>query len=146
MNRHLVNGLRFAAVVAILVFVFSYTPLSMMIRIPYDVFRSTNQKRALQGRSDYPQIAAACVTLARSLTADDGTTIEVADPRVPATLRSLAPCYIFANKKQVSLPFHGGFDHYGYVVRQSDTNPKQWTISYYDESPNEKVLATFSSD
>src|SRR5688500_17386 len=32
--------------------------------------KSAHQQRALQNRSDYPQIAAACVTLARAITND----------------------------------------------------------------------------
>lgn len=43
------------------------------------------------------------------------------------------------------MEFHGGFDHYGYRVRQSDTSPKQWTISYYTEQ-GERLLTMISHD
>ena len=66
------------------------------------------------------------------------------DPRVPALLHSLAPQYIYASSNYVVMEFHGGFDHYGYRVRQSDTTPSRWTISYYTEK-GERVLTTISS-
>lgn len=109
----------------------------------YDAFRSASQKRELQSRSDYPQIAAACVTLARTLT--NSALLYPSDPQVPALLRTLAPRHIHASTNFVELEFHGGFDHYGFNVRQSDTNPKEWSISFYTED-NRKLLTTISHD
>jgi hypothetical protein len=90
----------------------------------YDGFRSSSQRRALQRRSDYSQIATACV---------------------PTLIRSLSPRYISASSNHVTMEFHGGFDHYGYRVRQSDTNATQWTISWYTEQ-GERLLTTISHD
>jgi hypothetical protein len=109
----------------------------------YQAFRSSGQQRALQNRSDYPQIAAACVTLSRAVT-NDGL-IYPSDPIVPPLLRSLSFQYIAADSNHITMEFHGGFDHYGYHVRQSATDPKQWTISYYTEK-SEKPLTTISHD
>src|SRR5437016_6012082 len=108
----------------------------------YDGFRCAWQSRALQNRSDYPQIAAACATLTRAIT-NHSILIPVADPRVPPLLRSLSPRYIGASSNHVTLEFHGGFDHYGYRFQQVDTDPKQWTLSYYTEH-GEKLLTTIS--
>jgi hypothetical protein len=109
-----------------------------------DGFQSAKQKRALQGRSDYTQIATACVSLARSTT-NENTLIKPTDPIVPGLLRSLSPRYISASSNYVTMEFHGGFDHYGYRVRQSATNVKQWTISWYTEQ-GQRLLATISHD
>ena len=110
--------------------------------IVYDAFRSSNQRRALQNRSDYPQIAAACVALAR---ATNSEIIWPTNPVVPPLLRSLKPQYIDASSNLVMLEFHGGFDHYGYRVRQSDTNAQEWTISWYTEK-GQWLLTTISRD
>lgn len=107
-------------------------------------FRSVRHQRALQARSDYPQIAAACVSLARSIT-NDSALIWPSDPIVPATLRSLSPKYINAETNSITLEFHGGFDHYGFRVDQSDTDPKLWTIYYYTEQ-SQKLLTTITND
>jgi hypothetical protein len=110
----------------------------------YYGFKVAGQRRVLQSRSDYPQIAAACVTLARAST-NESALIKPTDPIVPPILRSLSPRYISASSNHVTMEFHGGFDHYGYRVRQSDTNLKQWTISYYTEQ-GERLLTTISHD
>ncbi len=110
----------------------------------YYACKIAGQRRALQSRSDYPQIAAACVTLTRAIT-NESALIKPTDPVVPAILRSLSPRYMSASSNHVTLEFHGGFDHYGYRVRQSDSNPKQWTISYYTEQ-GERLLTTISHD
>ncbi len=112
--------------------------------IVYDGFRSSHQRRALQSRSDYSQIATACVAIARSVTSESSL-IKPTDPIVPPLVRSLSPRYIRATSNHVTMEFHGGFDHYGYRVRQSDTNPKRWTISYYTEK-DERLLTTISYD
>jgi hypothetical protein len=109
-----------------------------------DALSSAKQKRALQTRSDYPQITTACVTLAHTMDRED-TLIRPADPRVPALLRSLSPRYISASTNYVRLEFHGGFEHYGYRVEQSATDSRQWTISYYTEQ-GRKPLTTISHD
>jgi hypothetical protein len=110
----------------------------------YDGFHSAAQSRALQHRSDFPQIAAACATLMHAVT-NDSSLVPAADPRVPALLRSLCPRHISASSNHVTLEFHGGFDHYGYRFRQADSDPKQWTLSYYTEH-GEKLLTTISHD
>jgi hypothetical protein len=112
--------------------------------IMYDGFRSASQKRALQTRSDYPQIAAACVSLARSIT-NDSVLLKPSDPVVPAALRALSPRYISAYTNFITLEFHGGFDHYGYRVQQSDTDARLWTISYYTEQ-GQRLLTTITND
>ena len=104
--------------------------------------KSSSQRRALQSRSDFSQIATACVALARSTT-NHTPFIKPIDPGVPPLLRSLAPRYITADSNRVTMEFHGGFDHYGYRVRQSDTNPALWTISWYTEQI-ERLLTTIT--
>lgn len=110
----------------------------------FNGFKSVRQRRALQNRSDYPLIATACVALAQTIT-NESVLVSVVDSRVPALLRQLSPRYINASSNQVTLEFQGGFDHYGYKVSQSETNPKQWTISYYTEQ-GDKLLTTISHD
>src|SRR3954471_17109368 len=105
--------------------------MSVMAPMVIDGFRSVFQRRALQNRSDYPQIALACVSLARSMTND--SLVPISDPRVPSLLKSLSPRYIAAGSNYVTMEFHGGFDHYGYKVRKSETDPRQWAIVYYTE-------------
>ena len=103
--------------------------------------KSSSKMRALQSRSDFPQIASACIVLTRTVT--NGTLIYPTDPIVPPLLRSLSPRYISADSNSVTMEFHGGFDHYGYRVRQSDTNPALWTISWYTEK-GERLLTMIS--
>jgi hypothetical protein len=112
--------------------------------IIYDGFRSASQRRALLNRSDYPQIATACVTLARATT-NDSVLLYPNDSLVPALLKSLSPRYVSVSSNHVTLEFHGGFDHYGYSVHQSDTNSKQWMIFFYTEK-SRRLLATISHD
>ena len=116
----------------------------LLIISPFVYFglKSSSQRRALQSRSDYPQIGAACVTLARAITNDSGI-IWPSDPVMPPLLRSLSPKYINASSNRVTIEFHGGFDHYGYRVRQSDTNPALWTFSWYTEQ-GERLLTTIT--
>ena len=123
-------------IVGVLVFIF----ISPFV---YLGLKSSVRMRALQSRTDYPQIASACVTLARSLT--NHSLIKPSDPRVPPLLRSLSPQYIAADSNSVRMEFHGGFDHYGYRVEQSDTNAKQWTISWYTEK-RKRLLGTISTE
>lgn len=112
--------------------------------IVYDVIRSAVQRRALQNRNDFPQIAADCAMLMRATTSDS-VLDPISDPRVPARLRALSPSYISASSNHVTLEFHGGFDHYGYRFRETDTDPKQWALFYYTEQ-DERLLTTISQD
>ncbi len=114
----------------------------ILYSVMVDGFQSSRQKQALQSRSDYPQIAAAAVTLAFAIT-NDSNVIWPTDPRVPPLLRSLSPRYISASSNHVTMEFHGGFDHYGYRIRQSNTNLAVWTISWYTEK-GERLLTTIS--
>lgn len=110
----------------------------------YDAFHSAAQSRALQHRSDFPQIAADCASLKHAM-ANNSTDIPIDDPKVSTLLRSLAPRSILASSNLVTLEFHGGFDRYGYRLRQAETNPKQWELYYYWEG-GEKLLTTISPD
>ncbi len=107
-------------------------------------FKNSSQQRALKNRSDFPQIARACVALARANT-NHTEFIYPTDPVVPLLLRSLGPKYITADSNLVRMEFHGGFDHYGYRVRQSETNAKFWAISWYTEH-GERLLETIQCD
>ena len=107
----------------------------------YDVLHSDYQKRRLQSRSDYAQIAAACASLPRSIT---GWSVEPSDPRVPPIVRSLSPRYILLRSNAVTLEFHGTVDHYGYRVEQSELDTNLWTISYYAEHET-KSLTTITN-
>lgn len=109
----------------------------------YDGFHSALKKQSLQSRADYPQIASACISLARSIT-NEPTNFKPSDPPVPAKLRSLAPHYISVYSNHVTLEFHGGFDHYGYRVEQSDDDSRLWTISFYTEQGH-KLLTTITN-
>jgi hypothetical protein len=106
--------------------------------------KDRKQMRALQSRSDYSQIASACVTLAHAVT-NQTPLIWPSNPIVPPLVRSLSPRYVTAYSNLVTMEFHGGFDHYGYRVRQSDTNSTLWTISWYTEK-GERLLTTISHD
>lgn len=113
----------------------------LLAPIVYDGLHSIHQKRTLQSRADYPQIAAACVSLARSIT---NWSIEPSDPRVPETLRLLSPRHIGVRSNVVTLEFHGTYDHYGYRVEQSEVDSNLWTISYYTEHGT-KSLTTITN-
>lgn len=117
----------FVCVFAAAVFVHVLLPFA------YDGFKSARQKKALLHRSDYPQIAAACVTLAHAITNDEGMGWRSSDPFVPALLRSLSPRDIGGYSNYISLEFHGGIDHYGYNAMQSKTDPRVWSLYYYSE-------------
>ena len=110
----------------------------------YEGFHSVGQQRALLNRTDYPQIVAACITIARATT-NDSAIIRPSDPGVPALVRALSPRFIIASSNLVRMEFHGGFDHYGYRVRQCETNPAQWAISYYTEG-GERFLAEITHE
>jgi hypothetical protein len=110
----------------------------------YGGIRSSSQKRALQNRTDYGEIALAAVALTHAIT-NDSKLLRPNDAAVPPALRALSPKYISASSNQVLMEFHGGFDHYGFIVRQSTANSRQWTISYYTER-KERLLTTVSED
>jgi len=92
----------------------------------YPKYQDMRLRKKLFTRSDYPQIAAACVKLANSVT-NDGTPLLPSDPVVPPILRSLKPREIMYYSNYVRLDF-GGEGRYTYDVQQSDTNPKLWTL------------------
>lgn len=112
-----------------------------------DVSRARSQKRELQSRGDYPEVAAACLSLVNAVEADapdkdiwrlttDPQPLACTDPRVPRLLLSLSPRAILVSSSRVTLECHGGFDHYGFrLTKEYDDNPKvqKWTLSYYEE-------------
>ena len=131
--------------IALIVFgVLVASVLLLISPLVYDGVQIVRQRRALQSRSDYPQIAAACVTVALSTT-NHSSHILLADPAVPPLLRSLSPRYMSVSSNSVTMEFHDGADHYGYRVRKSDRNAKEWTISWYTER-GERLLSTITRD
>jgi hypothetical protein len=94
--------------------------------------KSRQQQQALQNRTDFSEIARAGVRLARSFT-NDNPLVFPTNSLVPPLLRSLSPRYFSVESNRVTMEFHGGFDHYGYHIRQSGTNPALWSISWYTE-------------
>jgi hypothetical protein len=142
MTNRIIPGMGKIALVA--VSILTVGVLLLVSPVLYLGIKNSNQRRALQNRNDFDQIANACVTLARSLT-NEVAFIKPSDPIVPPLLRSLSPRYMNASPNGVTMEFHGGFDHYGYRVRQSATNPLEWTISWYTEK-SARHLGTISRD
>ena len=93
---------------------------------------ATLYKKSLLERSDFPQITAACVTLAHSLT-NEHTNWKPSDPAVPPALRSLSLDSINVCSNQATLWLHGGWERTIYYVRQSESDPRQWTLAVYSE-------------
>ena len=108
----------------------------------YDALQTLKQRRALLSRSDYPQIAATCLTLMKSITNHSGF-IYPSDSRIPVFLRALSFRYIDSSSNHLRMEFHGGFDHYGYELRRSNTNPNGWTLLWYTEDTR-KPLTTIA--
>ena len=139
MDNHAARMTKVAfAIVGLVIGVLGVGALLVLWPVLTDILRSNDQMKALQSRSDYPQIAAASISLARSVT--NQFDIPVTDSRVPALLKELAPRYIMISEGLVTMEFHGGFDHYGYRVQRSKADSNQWTISFYTEN-GEKPLA-----
>jgi hypothetical protein len=133
-----------AKVVIIIIAVLVAGLLLLISPFMYRGLKCSSQMRALQSRTDYPQIASACVVLTRTVTNHTGF-IKPTAAVVPPLLRSISPRYITANSNLITMEFHGGFDHYGYRVRQSNTNATLWTISWYTEK-GERLLTTITHD
>jgi hypothetical protein len=110
----------------------------------HDAFRTSRKMREVQQRADLPQIASACVTLAARFPGASEL-VKPSHPAVPPLLRSLSPRYIVVRTNHVRLEFHGGFEHFGYQVRQSVKDPSQWTLYYFTES-EERPMATIRVD
>lgn len=127
------------SVFAAVIFVFVLLPFG------YDGLKSGRQRKALLSRSDYPQIAAACVKLAHAITNDEGMGWSSSDPIVPALLRSLSPRDIGGYSNYITMEFHGGIDHYGYNAEQSKSDPKVWSLYYYSESEPTIFLTTITN-
>ena len=110
----------------------------------YEAFKISAQQRALLGRSDYPQIATNCLALMKSITNHSGF-IYPGDSRVPTSLRTLSFRYINSLSNHLRMEFHGGFDHYGYELRPSNTNANTWTLLWYTEKTR-KPLTTIAEE
>jgi len=54
-------------------------------------------------------------------------------------IQNLNAAYVYFNHEQLTIEFHGGFDHYGYKVSQSESN--LWELSRYSDNSSE-LLAT----
>lgn len=106
--------------------------------------RNVRQQRALLSRGDHAQIAAEAVRLARVAGTGDAM-VRTNDVRVPGLLRELGVRYFTVSTNEVRMEFHGGFDHYGYVVRQSPTNSARWTIFWYTED-GQRELARIEAE
>jgi hypothetical protein len=105
--------------------------------------KSRQQQQALQNRSDFQEIARVGVKLAQSIT-NGGVVIRPTDARMPPFLQSISPRYVSVYSNHVIMEFHGGIAHYGYRIRQSDTNPVLWSISWYNERA-ERLLTNIVS-
>ena len=114
--------------------------LTMSLPFVYLAFRISIQRRELQERTDFAQIALACASLAESAT-DETLLLRPSHPTIPPTLRRLPWRYIAANSNAITMEFHGGFDHYGYRVVRSESNAALWTLSWYTENGS-RVLVT----
>jgi hypothetical protein len=52
---------------------------------------------------------------------------------VPLDFKDFDPSYIVVEPKQITIELHGGFDHYGFQIWQSDAVSNQWTLGRYTE-------------
>lgn len=118
----------------------------VLLPFGYDGFKSRRQRKELLSRSDYPQIAAACVTLAHAITNDDSMGWNSSDPRVPVLLRSLSPRQVGGYSNFITMEFHGGIDHYGYNTEQSKNDPRIWSLYYYSENEPTRLLTTITNE
>jgi hypothetical protein len=92
----------------------------------YPKYQDIRQRKMLFERSDYPQIATACVKLALSVT-NESTGWQSSDPAIPPILRSLSPREIIGYSNCVIMEF-GGMGRYSYTVLRSESDPRQWTL------------------
>ena len=99
----------------------------LLFFLGYPYYHDMRLKKRLFNRSDYPQIAAACVKLANTVTTEEGLHPAPSDPSIPPLLRSLSPQYIRCRSNYVLLGF-GGMGRYTYTVLQSTNDPKVWTL------------------
>jgi len=126
--------------VAIAVILVVFLSLIACIRIS-----GTLYKKSLLERSDFPQIIAACVTLAHSAT-NDHMDWQLTDPALPPALRRLSLSGISGDTNRVTLWLSGGWERTVYFVTQSETNAKQWTIAVYSEHLGYRDLATITNN
>lgn len=97
------------------------------------------RRSELESRTDYAEIAAACVQVTQMNDRKDRV-IEVTDSRLPELIKSLAPAYITGDKDSLTLEFAGGFDHFGYKLVPSENDPSKWTLSFYGEHYNKDLI------
>ena len=106
--------------------------------------KSRQQQQALQNRTDFTEIAKIGTRLTRSVT-NDYRLIRQNDVEMPPLLKSISARYVTVYSNHVRIEFHGGFDHYGYHIQQSQTNPVFWSISWYTEH-GERFLTNIVTD
>lgn len=58
---------------------------------------------------------------------------------IPRWVADLDPGWVAIDRDQVMVELCGGFDHYGFVFRRSESNPNEWAIFRYDESREMQV-------
>ena len=66
------------------------------------------------------------------------------DKDIPAGFRDLDPTWISVQQTEVMIELLGGFDHFGFLIRQTEDNPSTWEIIRYDEEHSEQI-STFNS-
>lgn len=52
---------------------------------------------------------------------------------IPAEFKDLDPTWIDIIQDEVHVELHGGFDHFGFIIRKTANNPNTWEILRYSE-------------
>lgn len=132
---------RFLIMLLAIVFLISL-PTAFIKGLGSDAF--DEGRKAMQSEISLRQLAEDCLALKTNLANDHAWLLgkDEVDQAIAfsPTIQRLRPNSISIYPDRVTLEFHGGMDHFGYMLIK-DENTKQWNLEWYTESSNEKLLS-----
>jgi len=129
------GGCLAAAVLLLLVPPFSFFTLGMY----HGLTQRHRLDRAIE--NDLPEIAAACLTLTQFLSEDEGFTyIDREDPRMPEVIKRTKCRNVGIQQARIEIEMHGGFDHFGILLRQGEADTNVWKVLRYWETGDELLM------
>ena len=110
------------------IFVLLGGPQSLRYRRHFDRLVKTN---------DHVAVARAAITVIRGTT---NQTLLMGDllTNLPPEIEGMKPRYVSVSPENMTMEFHGGFDHFGFKIEDRD---ESWNMSWYTEKGQHPLLS-----
>ena len=92
--------------------------------------------QSLVATNDHTQVAHQAIELIQATT-NDALIQDTDIAGLPSAIANMRPSYVSIHPRGMGIEFHGGFDHYGFMIEETEGG---WDMLWYTEKEHHRLL------